>query len=225
MTKERRGVMIIPAQSVNTTNRRRSNGATKEKPMEPTVDNKQELGQRAIDWFEYICKKLGQTRFIDEHTFTYDQDLENGAAIVIVRLGLPGEPGPYLQVIFQPRVLSEAELQQLGNRPRMLARSRWFLAEISGDCFMWDEHKGVWYERVSSFLGMGPNSSFYSPKNIIAIIRGTWRVGEPCAVCGGTLMDPAYPRKQVNDINLLNIPNCPHCKGNPDYTQLEWETR
>jgi hypothetical protein len=192
--------------------------------MNPTVDNQQELGQRAIDSFEYIRKQLGETRFIDEHTFAYNQSLENGAAIVIAQLGLPNEPGPHLHLIFQPRVLSEAELQQLGNRPRMLARSRWFLAEVSGDVLMWDEHKGVWYERVSSFLGMGPNRSFYSPKDIITIIRGTWRVGEPCAVCGGELMDPAYPRKQVNISNLLDIPNCPHCKGKPDYTQFEWET-
>jgi hypothetical protein len=194
--------------------------------MEPSVDSKQELEQRAIDSLEYMREKLAETKSIDEHTFSFDQNLETGAATVIVRLGLPDEPGPYLHLIFQPRVLSEAELQQLGNRPRMHARSRWFSAEVSGDCLMWDERRGVWHERVRGVRGMGPNDSGYGPKDIILIIWGTWRVGEPCAVCGGTLMDPAYPRKRGDDIASNDIPpNCPYCKGNPDYTQFEWETR
>jgi hypothetical protein len=170
--------------------------------MNPTVDNKQELGQRAIDSFEYLRKKLGETRFINDHTFSYGQDLETGAANVIVQLGLIDKPGPYLHLTFLPRVLSEAELQQLGNRPRMHARSRWFRAKVSGDYLVWDEREGVWYECVRGVEGTGPDGSWYGPEEILVIIRGTWRVGKPCAVCGGELIDPTFPCERGDDINF-----------------------
>lgn len=180
----------------------------------------QNLGDRALGAFEYIRGQFPEARTIGDQTFVFDQDVETGAATVIVQLLLRNEYVT-LHPTFMPRKLTSEQLAQLGNRPRIHGNYRWFHADSyrEGDIddVVWVEHIAYW--------GKAVDGGRHTSEEMVEMIRGTLRSHKACGVCGGKMIDPIWRVSGGNEMSIKDIPSCPHCKSDPGYRPFEWEVR